>query len=243
MAVTTRTVGGSEVPVVLLGDPASASKWASVIGIGDDLNTSSLYALLAQSASLLKDAGGNFDVARAALGTTSVPAVNTEGTKDTFSHASVAFTPAAVATDFWMLIGSATKNVRLLKIRVTGFATAAASNLIQLIKRDTANSGGTSADPSPLTKHDSNNGAVTAVVRTYSANPTLGNSAGVAEAEYLNLGAAGAAGEIIWDFATRNGQALVLRGVAQSYCLNWNGAAVPAGTVLTITAEWTEEPT
>jgi hypothetical protein len=55
------------------------------------------------------------------------------------------------------------------------------------------------------------------------------------------LGAAGAAGEVVWDFTLRNSKALVLRGTSEGIAINWNGAAVPSGTSLTIEIEWVED--
>ena len=60
-------------------------------------------------------------------------------------------------------------------------------------------------------------------------------------AQTLNLGAAGAAGSIVWDFTNRNEKAIVLRGVARNLSLNWGGAAVPSGTVCSIDISFSEE--
>ena len=107
---------------------------------------------------------------------------------------------------------------------------------ILLIKRSTANSGGTPTNPA-IMQHDSNDAAVTAVVSTYAANPTggygeCGTCAGI------SYGGAGAAGVIVWDFTTRNSKGIVLRGVAQSLNLNFNGQAVPSGMSADVDVEW-----
>jgi hypothetical protein len=241
MSLAVKRVGAEDLPQMVLGDPNLAGQFPSVISVADALNLAGKFALLVQGVPLLLNAGGNVDQQRAAPGTTGIPAVNVEGTKATYSCAISGFTPAATPTDIWALVGSATRVVRLLRLVITGMATAADSRDIQLIKRTTDNTGGTIVNPAiPL--HDSNDGAVTAVLRQYTANPSgLGTSVGVARAERLNLGAAGAAGRIPWDFATRASKGLVLRGTSQLYVLNWAGASVPAGTVLSIDAEWTEE--
>ncbi len=235
-------IGASQIiPAIVLIDPSTGN----IVNIGqlqnqDANNLGSLQALLGTYVPLLLDAAGNFDRQKAAAGATGVPSVNTEGTRQTYSVGTVAFTPPATATDFFQIIGSGSKLVRVLRVQISGIATSAISVDIQAIKRTTANTGGT-VSPLTIGLHDSTNGAVTAVVNTYSvlASP-LGTGATI-RAKKLNLGATGAAGDIVWDFTTRNGQGLVLRGVAQSLNLNWNGAAIPSGTLLDIDVEWTEE--
>src|SRR5258708_20326214 len=100
-----------------------------------------------------------------------------------------------------------------------------------LIVRATVESAGTSTTPG-ITTNDSNNAAATSVINLYSANPTLGTSVGTIRARKLNLGAAGSAGTIEWKFSDTNDQAVVLRGVTQQLCVNFNGQAVPSVTSL-----------
>lgn len=228
-------------PGTLIADPNTANQLAAVVpATGDGKSLSTSFELVVGSTPLLENASGTFDQQRAALGTTGVPSVNTEGTRATYSAASLGLTPAATATDFFQIVGSASKTVRVTRVQISGLATAAATNDIQLVKRTAANTGGTSASVS-IAQHDSNSAAPSATVNSYSANPSALGAGVAIRGEKLNLGAAGAAGVIVWDFTTRNSQGLVLRGVAQSLNLNWNGAAVPSGTLLDIDVEWTEE--
>ncbi len=244
MPLDSVTVGANQREILVVGDPANAGNQLTVgqshTADAQALN-SSIYSLVVGAVKMLFN-GSTFDRQRSAPGTTGVPSVNTEGTKATYSFAVLDFTPAATATDIFQMIASATKDVRLLWLRVSGLATAAATNDIQLVKRSAANSGGTSANVTPA-QHDANDPAPTATVQTYSVNPaSLGTSAGVARAEKLNLGAAGAAGVVEWSFTTRNGKGLLLRKTtAQQLSLNWNGAAVPSGTSLCIEGEFSEE--
>lgn len=244
MAISGNLTGSDVTFSVQQQDPTAASQRASVpAATGDGLSFAGLFAGLVQSVGRLLNAGGTHDVARAAPGATGIPSVNTEGTRVTFSVGTSGFTPVATPTDFAGVIGSGTKTIRVLRVTVSGVATAATPVATLLIKRSTANSGST---PVALTKatHDSNNVALTCTVTTYTvANPTTGTAVGTPRAEYLNLGAAagGAAGKIEWDFTTRNGQGVVLRGVAEGLFLNWGAAAVPAGTILTFDFECSEE--
>lgn len=246
MPLETVRVGTEDREVFILGDPLAASGRQSVITLIDARSFTGLYAALGQHANLLQNLAGTHDIQRAMEGTTGIPAVGTEGTKDTFCCGIIGFLPIATPTDIWTMIGSATKVVRITKIRLTGVATAATPVALQLIKRSTANTGGTTTTPT-IVPNDTSDAAATAVITYYAAgaNPTLGSTVGTMRSGFLNLGAAaaGAAGVLEWDFTNLNDKAIVLRGVAQAISINWNGAAVPAGTLLTIEVRFTEEPT
>lgn len=241
MPLDTVNVGANQRLIWVPGDSVNSNQLGNVLAPGDALNFSTYFELLTKSVVGLKNASGLFDEWKSAPGTVGIASVNTEGIKDTYSVATSGFTPAATATDFFSIVGSGTKTVRILRITISGNATAAISEDILLIKRSTASTGGT---PAALTVglHDSNGNAVTATVNTWTANPgSLGTTAGTFRAKRMNLGATGAAGEAIWDFTTRNGRGIVLRGIAQSLNLNYNGAAVPGGMTLNIDVEFSEE--
>jgi hypothetical protein len=240
MGLNTQTVGSNQILIVIEGDPTTASALASVLSVADATSLGGLYASLKQGVALLKNSGGTFDVQRSAVGTTGIVAVSTESTKRTYSVGTGAFTPATTATDFLTIVGSSTTTVRVTRISISGFATSAITEEILLIVRTTANTSGTKAAQT-VAQHDQNDAAPTAVVNLYSVNPTLGSSGGVLRQAKLNCGATGAAGTIVWDFSNRNSKGIVLRGVAQALCLNYNGAAVPSGMSLAIDVEFTEE--
>ncbi len=240
MAIDSVRVGSAERQIVVVGDPLNSSNQQSVQAVADGMSLAGTYAAIEGAIHLLINPSGLADRMRSAAGTTGVAAVNSEGTKSTYSAGVVGFTPAATPTDFFNITGSGTKTVRVTRITISGIATAAATVEIQLIKRSSANSGGTPT-AAAIVPHDGNDASATAVVNSYGANPTTGTVVGTLRAEKLNLGAAGAAGRIAWDFTTRNSKGLVLRGTAQSLNLNWGGAAVPAGTSLAIDVEFTEE--
>jgi hypothetical protein len=241
VGLNTPTVGGNAVLAALLSDPSAASNLASVLALADARNMSGLFALQVQGLNLLLNPSGNWDQQRSAVGTTGVPAVVTESTKATYSCAIGATTLAATATDFFTIVGSATKTVRVSRITISGIGTSAGTSEIYLYKRTTANSGGTATQPT-IVQHDSNDAAPTAVVNTYSANPTLGTGNALrAQRLAIQLTATGDVPAIVWDFSTRNSKGLVLRGIAQCLALNFNGAAVVGGTSLCIDCEFSEE--
>lgn len=157
----------------------------------------------------------------------------------TYSSTVVGLVLAANPTDVFTIIGSASKVVRIHKIRVSGTTTSGSPIKISvnLVKRSTADTAGTSTTPS-VVPHDSDNAAGTAVTRAYTANPTLGTSVGVIRAQSTSVQAAGMTEAIDWDFE-HLGQPLVLRGVAQNLAVNFNGTSI-TGSVISISIEWSE---
>ena len=159
--------------------------------------------------------------------------------KSTYS-ASVGFVPAASATDICTISGSATKNVRVRRVTLTGVGDAVQNRAIAFNKRSTANSGGTSTTPT-VVPYDSAFSAGTAVVRAYTANPTTGTLVGMVADPLVLFGnlTTGPATTYEAKFGEL-GSPIVLRGVAQSLAVNLNGATVTT-PVVTCTIEWTEE--
>jgi hypothetical protein len=168
---------------------------------------------------------------------------NGEGRKPTYSAALIAYTPYATPQDVVGLLGSASKQVRVLRFAVSGRATQANQLDVQLVKRAAADIGGS---PSAVTavSHDSNDAAATGAVTSYAAAPAAGTLVGAIRAQQINLSAAGSGGAAVpveFDFGTCNDKAIVLNGAAEGLYLNLNGAAMPAGTVLNVFVEWSEE--
>src|SRR5260370_10495852 len=124
MSISGKQVGSDIVPVILLGDPSVASQVQSVISVVDAINPTGKFAGLNLAVLAMRDVGGNLDIAKSTPGAINVLAIATEGIKNTYSSASFAFTPVATATDFYTIIGSGTKTVRILRITISGIATA-----------------------------------------------------------------------------------------------------------------------
>jgi len=109
------------------------------------------------------------------LPSNSIPVIKAQ--TPTYSAAIGALVTAGAATDIFTITGSATKTIRITRIRIGGNSTTATWHIFLGIKRSTANTGGTST---VLTRvpHDSLNAAATATIRAYTANPTLGTTVG-----------------------------------------------------------------
>ena len=115
--------------------------------------------------------------------------VSTNGTRATFHYVAQDVTPVATATDVVVLSGSASKVIRVTKVSVVGTATAASIYDHYIIKRTTANTGGTSTTKTAA-QSDSSDAAQTATLSLYTANPTLGTGVTVeGNKTYLAAGA------------------------------------------------------
>lgn len=164
----------------------------------------------------------------------------------TYSAASTAVASAANATDIFTITGSAGAVVRVKRISISGIATADAKVVCVLLKRSTANTAGTSTTPTAV-PHDSANAAATAVVRSYTANPTVGTLVGNINSVRLGIGAAAPGNgdpteaNIANLFESQAGkQDIVLRGTEEVLAINLNGVTI-AGSSFSCRVEWTEE--
>ena len=165
---------------------------------------------------------------------------NAEGRKATYSACAI-FSPGA-AGDVAVLPGSATKTIRVLRVEFSCSTSGTAQiQTIQLIKRSTADTGGTSAAVVAV-PHDSLFPAASAAPRSYTAAPSLGTLVGPVRAERGNDPTSISSGGnlTVWTFGTEpGGSTIVLRGVAQQLCVNM--ASVPSVQTVTAMFTWTEE--
>ena len=164
--------------------------------------------------------------------------------RETYSAAFTGLTPAASATDFFTLTGSASVTVRIKSVECSGISTAAATATIVALRRSTANSAGTSTDLTE-TKHDTQAPTASATALSYTANPTTGTLAGNLRAGKLSTVTAASTAvpsqRLAWTFGDGDGQDVILRGTGEVFALNGNGASFSAGTSLDCSVTWTEE--
>ena len=171
--------------------------------------------------------------------------------KPAFS-ASNTFTPTATPTDVLCIIGSPHKTVRVISIKFsTSNTTTAGSVLVNLIKRQGQNIGGTPVITSPVPLDSMDN--ATAQVQHYTANPTtLANAVGTFEQYRLQssltpptsfAGAVQDAGvELLpWYPNSMLRELCVLRGPYQMLCVNLNGATLLTAQTQAYTVIWIEE--
>lgn len=166
-----------------------------------------------------------------------------------YSFAKADFATVATPTTALVIKGSATKVVRVKRVRIAGAATAAGSIIAYIERWSSAGTLG-SAELTGITgaKHDSTSGAATAVVSTVgTANyGTKGTTAGVVAAGRVAMQAIGSAAtsgegqglEFVW--GNKGDEAIVLRGVAEHLVVDFNGAGVPSGGKFDFTVDLEE---
>jgi len=166
----------------------------------------------------------------------------------TYSAGILSFATAALATDIAVLKGSATKTIKVFNVGYSATQTVGDFENITLVKRSTANSGGTS-NTMVAVPYDSEDGAATATCVNYTANPTLGTTVGILRPSKIlgpldNPGSSATAQcEKIWNFDGSEGsfrKPLYLRGTEESLAINQNGVTM-SGNTTSCYFEWTEE--
>ena len=164
-----------------------------------------------------------------------------DGSKASYSASVTATIPIAITpTDIFTITGSATKTIRITRIGFSGSQTTAGQRDVLLIKRSTADTGGTSTAVAAV-PHDSANAAATASVLFYTANPTLGTAVGAIRSARLYFATVTTDSDnYFWDFGTRPTQAIVLRGSNQQLAVSLNSIA-GVGNSVDINIEWSEE--
>ena len=239
-AVGTVTLGAGTAAVGTVTTNADASisagaAPAKALAIAGVYNTTAPAPTSGQSVALSTNAAGAL-------------LVSGEGLKNTYS-VSGSFVPVASATDIAILPGSATKTIKVLRVKVqlSSTSTTAQNIVAQLLKRSTANSGGTTGTAT-VVPHDSNNATLTASPLFYTANPTTGALVGAVDTGILstqNAPTAGTAGypqnEWVVDYTAPGMQPIVLRGVAQGLAVNLGGVSVTATATAKVTYTYTEE--
>lgn len=172
-----------------------------------------------------------------------VPSINYTSPAQVASNRAtiVGLVPASSATDLFTIQGVAGKAIQIKKIRCSGISTAAATALLQVVKRSTLDTGGTSTTMTNV-RLNSNNPAGTALVKAYTANPTLGTSIGVLDAAYLSTNTLATSafdnGGVTFDFSN---QWLWINEATTQVAVNANATSLTAGASLDCTVEWDEQ--
>jgi hypothetical protein len=162
------------------------------------------------------------------------------------TSASGGFVTANNATDIFTITGSATRNIRVLRIGYSASQTNQQIQNIVLLKRSTANTVGTSTISTNVS-YDSLDPAGTATVRSYTANPTVGTLvANVRTAKIVVPASGGGLGTgatspplIEWDFSQSKGKEVYLRGVNEVLAINLNATTI-SGNSTQCYVEWME---
>lgn len=175
--------------------------------------------------------------------------------KNTYTAAFVGLTPPASATDLICISGSATKTIRLQRIRLSGTAATLITAPFTILRRASLDSGGTAAsttanpantiqsmDPSSYPVS-----AATATLVSYTANPTI-NDTSPTYIDSASITLTGTATSTVivpatFDFGVYIEDLIAaptLRGTAQQICVNLNSTSISTG-LINGTIVWTEE--
>lgn len=177
----------------------------------------------------------NFPATQTVVGT--ITAVPGDPTVATYSAATLLI-PAATALVVFTITGSATKTVRVWEVSVTGTRTTGTANNLLLQSIVGTISAGTVVAPA---QHDYSDPVPTAVVQSYTANPTLTLIAvGVLKAQKEFMNATSGSSELVeWRFGEGNRKPVVLRGTSQILAVNLDFSTVTGGS-LACSITWTE---
>lgn len=154
--------------------------------------------------------------------------------------------PQTGAGDLFCISGSASRLIKVKSIVVNGIKTTAQTALFNLVKRSTANSGGTAITAPTAVPLDTVQPitSATATLAGYTAVPTPGTAVGNVSARYLGFfaGTAGTVNVASWTWRPADlFNEVRLRGVAQSLCLNAPAAFTTDGPTLSVEVTWTEQ--
>lgn len=152
--------------------------------------------------------------------------------------ASAVVSSASSATDISVLPGNANNTVLVTEVRVSCTQTTAGNVELHIIKRGSADSGGTSSGMTEV-PDDANYSAADSALLTYTANPTINGTVG--DIDIVKLGCMATGTTVPNDLYIGNfrQKPIVLRGTAQQLAVNLNSATVSGGS-FAITWKWIE---
>ena len=145
---------------------------------------------------------------------------------------------AASATDIAVLSGNASNTVLVTEVRVSCTQTTAGVIQLHLIKRSSADSGGTSSGMTEV-PDDANYAGASSAGLVYTANPTINGTVGDVDIAKLGCMATSTATPNDIYIGNFRQKPIVLRGTAQQLAVNLNGVTVSGGS-FAITYKWLE---
>lgn len=178
---------------------------------------------------IMVDTCGTGDYSTALLTVDRAGILCTTSTGHTYATGIAAYTGYSNPTDFFSIRGATGKIIKIINIRLSGSATSNNNVDVALLKRSTANTGGTPT-AATLTPLDSTNPAPSATVVSYGSAPTLGTLVGPVCACQMEVPArTGVGGYILeWQFNRNGAGPIVLRNANEMLTLNLYGTTLPA---------------
>lgn len=169
----------------------------------------------------------------------------------TYSAVATGLAPASSATDVFCIGGSSTKSISIKRVRISGTAGTLVTIPVTILRRASLDTGGTAATGAALPVAAPNmaaDPAATAVLVSYTANPTIVDTSPTyfsTQTLTLPTTAAGtSSSQIVWEYGELVGtfaKALdLVRGTTTTqYCINLNAVSVSSG-LLNINMTWVE---
>lgn len=166
-----------------------------------------------------------------------------EPSRATFCYSALIADAPATPTDLITLKGAAGKIIQLRRVFLTALGSATGSIIVSLVKRSTANTGGTFTTPLP-TQGDQD-GLSAVVVNRYTVNPaTLGTVVATRSRRLLAVvEGTGTPDRVTLEFGDnmRGMKGLRLNSASEWFAINLNGGAIPAAFKFDCELEWTEQ--
>lgn len=156
-----------------------------------------------------------------------------------FSASSGFFVPGVGADDLWTIQVN-TRYIYVREIRISMDQAAPGNFHLELFKRSTFDTGGTS-NPETIVAHDVlNQGASNSSVRHFTAAPTKGTSIGRVRSDLI--AAPNTNGPLVWTFPRGEYGEMQLRanGLTEALAINAGTSVFGAGTQVSISCTWEE---
>ncbi len=173
--------------------------------------------------------------------------------KQTYSAVFIGLAPAATTTDLICISGSATKSIVLRQIKISGSAGTTLSLPVTLLHRASLDTGGTAASTTAnpantISKRNSSNGAATAVLVAYTANPTIVDTTPTyidsAQLAVSLTTMATTSIPVTFDWLNNNvgltQPPIIPKNTTEQICVNLNSTSLASG-LLTGSITWVEE--
>ena len=173
-------------------------------------------------------------------GSYNIAAADNEPERNTYGAGVLGFTLAATPSDILTIQGSATKVIRIKSIIINGNSASLAAYPMSLIRRSTVHTGGTSTVLA-AGLHDTTDPAATAVVRYFTANPTVGTLVSTLHVGRVIAASASNLDRLAFQYSWQNDKAVVLRGASEFLAVNMGGTVLAGSTTMDVDMLWTEE--
>lgn len=168
-----------------------------------------------------------------------IPIDNRPNIQLTYSASFTGAITATSATDVFTMSGVTGKKIRIKSFYISGEQTNSSVVRVNFIKRSSLNTAGTSTTQTNVA-HSSDQAASSAVVKAYTANPTLGTAVGTFQTQLIRINLVGSTPSPIQFIPTESLKDYTLLSASEVFAVNFNSATL-TGNNVSINITWTEE--